>query len=311
MDPVHLDKSSVSELDPDGWQQVRTLWVGAICSVDEVILRSTGQLAVLKHMHAEHRQDPGIAARCVNEGLILRHLQAGCITPGIPKLLAMGMLPSGCPALLLERLGESLAESIGPVNAPREVKERAIAFLLHVGSQVAQALAHVHALGVVHRDLRPDNILFSSPDQQAACPRFPDAYVIDFGLAKVFRPDVFLPVSTGDEDVLGTDLYMAPEQWESAKHVTGAADLYSLGVVLYQLASGHPPFVDDRRQVLMYQHLVTAPAALPDELPPELSHLLLSMLAKRPFDRPSTQECSQRFAALQESVSRSFFPPTH
>lgn len=299
MEPVHSDNSSVSELDPDGWQKVRTLWVGAICSVDEVLLRSTGQTAVLKHMHAEHRQDPGIAARCINEGLILRHLHVGRSTPGIPKLLAMGMLPSGCPALLLERLGDSLAETVGPVSSPRYRSEHGIAFLLHVGSQVAQALAHVHALGVVHRDLRPDNILFASLVQQPAFPRFPDAYVIDFGLAKVFRPDVFLPVSTGDEDVLGTDLYMAPEQWESAKHVTGAADVYSLGIVLYQLASGHPPFVDERRQVLMYQHLVTSPAALPDELPPELSHLILSMLAKRPSDRPSAQECSQRFAALQ------------
>lgn len=299
MEPVHSDNSSVSELDPDGWQQIRTLWVGAICSVDEVIILSTGQTAVLKHMHAEHRQDPGIAARCINEGLILRHLHVGRITPGIPKLLAMGMLPSGCPALLLERLGDSLAETVGPVSSPRYRSEHGIAFLLHVGSQVAQALANVHALGVVHRDLRPDNILFASLDQQAASPCFRDAYVIDFGLAKVFRPDVFLPVSTGDEDILGTDLYMAPEQWESAKHVTGAADVYSLGIVLYQLASGHPPFVDDRRQVLMYQHLVTVPAALPDELPPALSHLILSMLAKRPSDRPSAQECSQRFAALQ------------
>lgn len=299
MEPVHSDNSSVSELDPDGWQKVRTLWVGAICSVDEVLLRSTGQTAVLKHMHAEHRKDPGIAARCINEGLILRHLHAGRSTPGIPRLLAMGMLPSGCPALLLERLGDSLAETMGPVSSPRYRSEHGIAFLLHVGSQVAQALAHVHALGVVHRDLRPDNILFSSSDQQTAFPSFPDAYVIDFGLAKVFRPDVFLPVSTGDEDVLGTDLYMAPEQWESAKHVTGAADVYSLGIVLYQLASGHPPFVDERRQVLMYQHLVTPPAALPDALPPELSHLILSMLAKGPSDRPSAQECSHRFAAFQ------------
>lgn len=298
MEPVHSDNSSVSELDPDGWQKVRTLWVGAICSVDEVLLRSTGQTAVLKHMHAEHRQDPGIAARCINEGLILRHLHAGGSTPGIPKLLTMGMLPSGCPALLLERLGDSLAEIVGPVSSPRYRNEHGIAFLLHVGSQVVQALAHVHALGVVHRDLRPDNILFASQAQKPAT-RFPDAYLIDFGLAKVFRPDVFLPVSTGDEDVLGTDLYMAPEQWESAKHVTGAADVYSLGIVLYQLASGHPPFVDERRQVLMYQHLVTPPAALPDELPPEVSHLILSMLAKRPSDRPSAQECSQRFSALQ------------
>lgn len=299
MEPVHTDNFSVSELEPDGWQKVRTLWVGAVCSVEEVLLCSTKELVVLKHMHAEHRQDPGIAARCINEGLILRHLHDGGVTLRIPKVLAMGILPSGCPALLLERLGDSLAEAIGPVTVPRETNERAIALLLHVGSQVAQALAQVHAKGVVHRDLRPDNILFASPQKQPAFTQFPDAYLIDFGLAKVFRSDVFLPVSTGDDDVLGTDLYMAPEQWESAKHVTGAADVYSLGIVLYQLACGHPPFLDERRPVLMYQHWVTAPAALPNTVPPSVSRLIYAMLAKRPSDRPSAQECSQLFAALQ------------
>ncbi|HNN90620.1 MAG TPA: serine/threonine-protein kinase [Pseudomonadota bacterium] len=297
MEPSYSSPAGVPVLDPEDWHRTRTLWVGAISSVDEVILRATGQTAVLKHMHAEHRQDPGIAARCVNEGLILRHLHAGRRTPGIPKLLGMGMLPSRCPALLLERLGESLAESLGPTNAPSRTRGRGLGFLLHVGHHVATALAQVHSLGIVHRDLRPDNVLFAAVEPSAPDDGFPDAYLIDFGLAKHHRSDGFLPVSTGDEDILGTDLYMAPEQWECAKRVTGSADIYALGVILYQLACGHPPFADERRQVLMYQHLVAIPAALPAQLPKSVSQLIMAMLAKRALDRPSAQECSQVLAA--------------
>lgn len=282
-------------LDPAGWRWVRNLWVGAISAVDEVVIHASGQPAVLKHMHAEHRADPGVAARCVNEALILRHLQSTPAHPGIPRLLAMGLLPDGCPALLLERLGASLAERIEP--SQRRSNEQGVAFLRHVGAQVAKTLAHVHAHGVVHRDLRPENILFAADTAPASRSDPGAAYVIDFGLAKVVHRQIFLPVSTGDRDLLGTDRYMAPEQWESAKHVTAAADVYALGVILYQLASGQPPFTDERRQVLMYQHLVTAPAALPAALPTDLSALIRSMLAKRPKDRPTAEECSQRLGA--------------
>lgn len=299
MESSHPHQTSVPLLDPTGWKRVRTLWVGAISSVDEVILCATGQAAVLKHMHVEHRQDPGLAARCINEGLILRHLHAGRITHGIPKLIGMGMLPSDCPALLLERLGDSLAEKMATANVPSATSGRGLAFLLHVGHEVAAALAQVHARGIAHRDVRPDNVLFSASDRDAPFDGFRDAYLIDFGLAKIFRPDGFLPVSTGDEDILGTDLYMAPEQWESSKRVTGSADVYSLGVILYQLASGHPPFADDRRQVLMYQHLVATPAALPAQIPPAVSELILAMLAKRGNDRPRAKECSLLLAAQQ------------
>jgi len=286
-------------LEPSSWEHVQTLWVGAICSVDEVVLKATGQPAVLKHMHAEHRQDPSIAARCLNEGLILRHLQSGHAAPGIPRLFALGTLPNGCPALLLERLGHSLAERMQPPEGPAKGTQDGTELLLHVGVQVADALTRVHDLGVVHRDVRPDNILFAKHRSDGDPPHAHDTYLIDFGLAKVFRRDMYLPISTGDEDILGTDLYMAPEQWECAKYVTGAADIYSLGIVLYQMASGRVPFADERRQVLMYQHLVTPPGPLPIHVPRALSRLILSMLAKRSEDRPGAKECGDQLRALQ------------
>ena len=216
----------------------------------------------------------------------------------------MGMLPSGCPALLLERLGDSLAETVGPVSSPRYRSEHGIAFLLHVGSQVAQALANVHALGVVHRDLRPDNILFASLDQQAASPCFRDAYVIDFGLAKVFRPDVFLPVSTGDEDILGTDLYMAPEQCKSARAADDRSDVYSLGIILYEMLTADIPFDAETDAELLSMHMFQEPPSLSKRAPhinPGLAQLVHRMLRKEPAARPSAGEVAAELTQLLTS----------
>jgi serine/threonine protein kinase len=165
--------------------------------------------------------------------------------------------------------------------------------------QVASTLAHIHAQGVVHRDVRPDNILFGRDQGELSGEPSVDTFLIDFGLAKATRPDDLLPISTGDEDILGTDEYMAPEQWESAKRVTGAADVYSLGVVLYRLASGRLPFTDPRRQVLMYQHLVTLPDPLPKSVPRAVAALIQAMLAKRCEDRPSAAACADLLRTLQ------------
>jgi serine/threonine-protein kinase len=291
------EDSQVFQIDPLRFHRVRTLWVGSLCSVEEVIVIDTGQHAVLKQMHPEHRADPGLAARCINEGLILRSLHKDQLVPGIPRLLELGVLPNGCPALLLQRLGDPLAEHLSALDVER--KPDALAFLVSLGHQLARTLSIVHQHGIVHRDLRPDNILFAHPSERNEGQSFPDAYIIDFGLAKVFNGEVFLPISTGEEDLLGTDLYMPPEQWESAKYVTGSADVYSLGVILYQLASGRPPFVHNKRQVLMYQHLVSAPPPLPPRIPTALASIILDMLIKHPSRRPSAQQCADRFFALR------------
>lgn len=291
------DTPTLSRIDPQRFHRVRTLWGGSLCSVEEVTVIDTGAPAVLKQMHPEHRVDPGLAARCINEGLILRSLQKDPSFSGIPRLLELGILPNGCPALLLQRLGDPLAEHLSAFDV--ETKPDALAWILSLGHQLARTLAMVHRHHIVHRDLRPDNILFAHPSDRNRDRTFPDAYLIDFGLAKVFGDEVFLPISTGEEDLLGTDLYMPPEQWESAKYVTGSADVYALGVILYQLASGRPPFVHDKRQVLMYQHLVCPPPPLPLRIPTALASIIFDMLAKRPSVRPSAQQCADRFFALR------------
>lgn len=299
METITGTMQSPPQLDPDRWERVKTLWVGSVSSVEEIVFQESGQAAILKQMHPEHLHDPGIAARCINEGLILRFLHASGHAEGIPKLLAMGMLPSGCPALVLERLGDSLAEHLGDCGPQSSKTDKSLSLLFHVGLGISRALGCVHGCGVVHRDVRPDNILFGPSLGGVPPNRWPQVYLIDFGLAKVFHPAVFLPISTGSDDILGTDLYMAPEQWESAKHVTAQADIYSLGVVLYLLAAGRHPFEEERQKVLMYKHLVAPPPELPNTIPKPLSELIAAMLSKRPQDRPTARECTQRLLSFQ------------
>ena len=213
-------------------------------------------------------------------------------SPRIPRLFDVGFLPNDCPCVLMELLGSSLAERLDSTRGVTLSGPQCSAVQLQIGLQLAQTLAYLHARGVVHRDVRPENILFARGVREPALECAVDTFLIDFGLAKTSGRDDLLPISTGDEDILGTDEYMAPEQWESAKKVTGAADVYSLGIVLYRLASGRLPFTDPRRQVLLYKHLVTLPDPLPGRVPRALARLIHAMLAKRSADRPSATECA-------------------
>lgn len=289
------------KLRPADWQVIRPLWVGALCSVSEVRLHASGQHVALKQLHREHLGDPGLAARCLNEAFLLEALTTQHAVKGLPQLLAVGQLPSGVPGLLLSLLGDSLARRVQSPHWPVPGSPASLNALCHLGEQLATTLSAVHESGVVHRDLRPDNILFGLPPTAATAGWSWDTYLIDFGLAKVAPSGEVLPISTGEEDFLGTEEYMAPEQWQSAKHVDAAADVYSLGVVLYQLATGHLPFAAAKSQILMYQHLVTPPPPLPPYLPRELSRLLLAMLAKRRTDRPPATTCAQHLRGLRNS----------
>ena len=141
---------------------------------------------------------------------------------------------------------------------------------------VARALAHAHRQGVVHRDIKPANILLNQEG---------DALVSDFGVAKALDgaeiPDGSL--------VLGTPAYMAPEQAGGGSAIDHRADLYSFGVVAYELLTGATPFPGRTRQELMAAHLAEVPrpiAASQPELPPALATLVDRLLAKRPGDRP-------------------------
>jgi serine/threonine protein kinase len=145
---------------------------------------------------------------------------------------------------------------------------------LKIAEDVARALEAAHAVGVIHRDVKPDNI-FLSPDGMTK--------LGDFGIAKA---DWLQPLTVTGEG-LGTLAYMAPEQATAARHVGGKADLYGLGATLFHMISGGPPF-DTSGSVLRKFVNPAPPLTSPlEECPPRLAELVGQLLAKAPEDRPA------------------------
>ena len=148
--------------------------------------------------------------------------------------------------------------------------------MVELGIQICDALQYAHQNGVVHRDLKPSNLMMA-PDGKVK--------LTDFGIAK----DLDATALTGTGRTLGTAAYMAPEQIRGNPAVSHKTDLYALGVVLYQLLVGKPPFEGSTPVVLMHSHLNEAaprPSARIQEIPKALDELVVNLMAKSPTDRP-------------------------
>ncbi len=191
--------------------------------------------------------------------------------------------------MVMERLtGRTLADA---VFERRPHWTRAVGW----GRQVAQALDAAHGQGIVHRDIKPDNIMFAGDG---------DLKVLDFGIAKFLGDTVLVSGLTGTGVVMGTLLYMSPEQARGEQSVDHRTDLYSFGCVLYFMLTGRPPLVADNQFAQM--HLIAVgqvepPHLLNPEVPAELSALVMRLLAREPDARPgAAREVVDQLAALEE-----------
>ncbi|MDI5972084.1 serine/threonine-protein kinase [Streptomyces sp. SL13] len=176
--------------------------------------------------------------------------------------------------------------------------------LADIGEQVAAALAYTHAQGVVHRDLKPANILRLSDGTVKIC---------DFGIARLGHDAGFTSRLTGTGMAMGTPHYMSPEQIVGAE-VDHRSDLYSFGCVLYELATGAPPFDLDDAWAVLIRHRTVAPdppSTKRPELPAALDRLILELLAKEADDRPQDAAAiGRRLAAIRIELDRgSELPP--
>jgi serine/threonine protein kinase len=197
--------------------------------------------------------------------------------PHIVPLLAAGEA-EGLPYLIMPYVsGESLRARV-----TRE-GELPIAETVRILRDVVSALAYAHSYGVVHRDVKPDNVLLSGGV----------AVVTDFGVAKAVSAsaDTGATGLTSMGVALGTPAYMAPEQATANPHTDHRADLYALGVTAYELLTGAPPFAGRPPQAVLAAHVIEEPEPVERRrgaVPPPLAELVRACLAKRPADRPQS-----------------------
>jgi serine/threonine-protein kinase len=194
----------------------------------------------------------------------------------------IGRLDDGSTYFIMEYLEgiplAKLVEGDKPVPVPR---------LLNIAQQIAEGLSAAHAKDVVHRDLKPGNIHLIEPGTEKESVK-----ILDFGIAKLLNSEK--PELTLAGAVLGTPSYMSPEQ-ARGEAVDHRADIYSLGVILYRMASGKLPFKGDFLEV-MQKHKSEPPKPIrqiippPQEVPPLLDEIILRCLAKRPEDRYQSME---------------------
>src|SRR5512147_902356 len=227
------------------------------------------------------------AERFRREIQIAARLQHPCIVPVLTTGLMDGVPYYTMPFVAGESLRAKLA--IGQLlPLPRAVR---------ILRDVASAIAHAHEYGVAHRDLKPDNVLLSSGY----------AVVTDFGIAKAVSS------SRADDDpeltsrgmTVGTPAYMAPEQAAAEPTADHRVDVYALGVMAYELLTGHRPFNGRTAQELLVAHLTKPPVPITDrrlDLPASLSSLVMRCLAKSPNDRPSAAEAVELLDDIASAV---------
>jgi len=213
---------------------------------------------------------------CVDESYLERFMReakaAGAFShPNIVAVYDVGQIENR-PYIVIEYIeGKELGESIKP-GTPMALDR-----VLAIGIQLAEALDYAHSRGVVHRDIKPSNILLL-PDGKTI-------KIADFGIAHVDDPDAAQKTQVGT--VLGTPQYMSPEQVMGQK-VDGRSDLFSVGVILYQLCSGQKPFDSNTVATLLFKITQEEPppiAEVAPDLPVGVQHIISKLLAKAPERR--------------------------
>jgi serine/threonine-protein kinase len=219
--------------------------------------------------------------------------------PGIVQVFDFGFTPDKVAYIVMELLeGEQLNARLARLGALSP------ADALRITRQVAGSLGAAHAAGIVHRDLKPEN-LFMIRDPEAPGGERPK--ILDFGIAKL-GDEVPDRVKTRTGAVLGTPVYMSPEQCRGAGGVDHRADIYALGCVLFHLLTGYPPFDLPGVGAIISAHLrepAPRPSARMPQLPPGIDELVLRCLVKAPDERFATMlELQQACDAILALITR-------
>ncbi|HEY5921618.1 MAG TPA: serine/threonine-protein kinase [Kofleriaceae bacterium] len=252
-------------------EQIGAGGMGAVWLAEHAML---GRRAAVKILHKDYSARSEIVARFFNEARAATAIS----DPGIVQIFDFGHHIDGTAYIVMELLeGEALDKRIRS-RGPMPIFDA-----LRVIRQVASSLASAHARGIVHRDLKPENIFLV---RDAEVPGGERAKILDFGIAKLQGDRVGWRTETSQ--VMGTPLYMSPEQCRGAGMVDHRTDIYSLGCMLFVLVTGRPPFLAEGSGDLIAMHLREPPplaSSFNVRVTPELDQLIGRCLAKDPAQR--------------------------
>ena len=243
-----------------------------------------GRKAAIKVLLPELSSQQEIVQRFFNEARAVTQIS----DPGIVQVFDFGHSADGSAYIVMELLeGESMdkrLERIGRFSAIEAIR---------LARLICTSLAHAHGKGIVHRDLKPENIFIVGDLAVTGGER---AKILDFGIAKL-TADEPGKMKTRTGMVMGTPVYMSPEQCRGAGEIDHRSDIYTMGCVLFTMLSGRPPFDGEGFGELIAAHLREPPPQISSRitgLPEEIDHVLQTCLAKSPGDR---------FANMRELVT--------
>ncbi len=244
--------------------------MGIVYAAEHLVLR---QRVAVKVLLPDAATSDAVVERFEREAQAAARIQS----EHVARVMDAGSLASGAPFLVMEFLEGSDFEELLEQHTTLPVADVADAIL-----QALEALAHAHSVGIVHRDLKPANLFLASrPDGRRV------VKMLDFGISKTMQARPGEKVLTGHA-VLGSPVYMSPEQLRNAKKIDGRADIWSLGVVAYELLTGKPPFdgdgVGEIFAAILEKQAIPVHVRNP-EVPVELSNIIAKCLARKVSDR--------------------------
>jgi serine/threonine-protein kinase len=304
------------EIIGDSWRVEKILGeggMGAVARAWDLILHTP---VAIKFMNPQFLTFPGAEERFINEGKASALIKSDHVVP----VMKAGKTATGTPYLVMECLeGVDLSELMTRDGRPGLPIERAVHFVL----QVLRALQAAHAVGIIHRDMKPSNCFAVTKDGEEDFVK-----ILDFGISKIQKAGSASLTQTNS--ALGTPLYMSPEQAKSPRDVDARSDLYSVGVILYELLTGNTPFFSESgefTEILFKLFTTDAPPIqskrpdLPDELAAVVHHALARDVDRRfatalemaealaPFALERSRHVLTRMRAFKAPAKGSIAPP--
>lgn len=283
------DKYRIEELINEGG-------MGAVYRGTHVLMDKT---VAVKVLHPALAADDKIVARFSREARAASRISH----PHALNVTDFGESGNGTVFLVMEYLkGETLKEVVHS-DSPMPLSR-----VVEIIRQICGALEAAHGEGVVHRDLKSDNIMLLDVGGGDW------AKVLDFGIAKITEKVGQDPALTAPNLIIGTPQYMSPEQCSQAAEIDSRSDIYSLGVILYEMLVGHVPFTGESPTAIMMKHLQEPPPSVLEErkdLPAAVGRVVTRALAKRPEDRFQTvSELAEELTAAAETKDSAVVTPS-